>query len=91
MRRSLRGKRCPEHRYDCVDFVDPTTTLTPCREFEFESNNGVQWGSFHFDIVWDYDSEPDYPNGDDPSGADPGQVRILQNKGGHPPTWQASA
>jgi hypothetical protein len=68
--------------YDCVNVVDPTSG-DPCREFEFESSTGqAEWDSFSFDFVWDYDSENSgYPNGTDPPGDDPGDIRILQNKG----------
>lgn len=68
--------------YDCVDFESPTGGSS-CREFEFESSTGYkEWDSFVFEFVWDYDSETNgYPNGTDPPGVIPGQVRILQNKG----------
>jgi hypothetical protein len=67
--------------YDCVDFVDPTVFDSSCREFEFDPPDG-SWSSFTFEFVWTYDSETNgYPNGTDPPGVQPGQVRILQNKG----------
>jgi hypothetical protein len=67
--------------YDCVNMVSPTLG-DPCREFEFESNNGIQWDGYTFEFVWDYDSENSgFPNGTDPVGDAPGAIRVVQNKG----------
>jgi hypothetical protein len=72
--------------YDCVDMVSPllSTDGSPCREFEFrlEDWTTTQWDHFTVSIVWDYNSEPTYPNGVDPPGTEPGAVRLAQNKGG---------
>jgi len=68
--------------YDCVPLVNPGTTSSPCVDFNItDSSGGTAWDGYVFSIAWLYDSGPTFPNGNDPPGPTPGQVRVLQNPG----------
>ncbi len=75
--------------YDCVTIVAPTSTDSGCRNFSFESSEGKVWESYQTIFAWDYPSEDlygggPYPNGTDPEGPEPGNIRVLQAPGDSP-------
>ena len=74
--------------YDCVPLVDPggtTTPSDPCRDFVItDSSGGAAWTGYRFTIAWLFGTDGTFPNGTDPPGPVPGQVRVLQNPGSVP-------
>jgi len=68
--------------YDCVPLVDPSSSSSPCVDFVItDSSNGANYSGYVFSIAWLFDTETLFPNGTDPPGSEPGQVRVLQNPG----------
>lgn len=76
--------------YDCVTINDPS--LGPgCRTFTFtatlDNPTGPNpWASYLTTFVWDFATETEtgggaYPNGTDPAGAVPGNIRVLHAPG----------
>lgn len=67
-----------EDPYDCVTLVAPTATDPGCRDFQISVVGTGDWESYDFEILWGFDTNLIYPNGDDNFD---GQVRVLQNPG----------
>ena len=64
--------------YDCVF---NSGTGTSCVEFVITAPSRT-WTSYAFTIAWDFPTDALFPNGADPPGSTPGQIRVLQNPGG---------
>jgi hypothetical protein len=68
--------------YDCVALVEPTSTDSGCRVFSFTTDTGEEpWSNYESFFSWLFNSESLFPNGTDPEGVEPGQVRVLQAPG----------
>jgi hypothetical protein len=68
--------------YECVALVAPTSEDSGCRIFSFVTDTGQEpWNNYEVFFSWLFNSESLYPNGTDPEGSVPGQVRVLQAPG----------
>jgi hypothetical protein len=72
--------------YNCVTLVAPGDGDDGCRFFTIEPSVDDAWDSYELAFIWnlltdDGEGGGTYPNGDDPEGATPGNIRILQAPG----------
>jgi hypothetical protein len=64
------------------DYFCVFLTGTQCVEFVITAPERT-WTSYEFTIAWLFPTDPVFPNGTDPPGSTPGQIRVLQNPGGN--------
>lgn len=64
--------------YDCVTLVAGDGG---CRDFVITSSGSGTWATYTTKFQWDFDTNLLFPNGFDPPGSVPGQVRVLKNPG----------
>ena len=72
--------------YNCVTLVAPSDGDDGCRFFTIEPSQDEAWDSYELAVIWNLLTDDGagggtYPNGDDPEGAQPGNIRILQAPG----------
>ena len=65
------------------DYFCVFLTGTQCVEFVITAPDERTWVSYEFTIAWLFPTDPVFPNGTDPPGSTPGQIRVLQNPSGN--------
>jgi len=64
---------------DCITIAG--TADGDCRMLWITASNPTAFTGWRQDTFWNVDTNTAYPNGDDPEGAEPGQVRVFRSEG----------